>query len=96
MNCIIHINGRPGSGRRSIGQIPAALIGGRLLDNHTMLNPAEALHAEVHQAISSQGVAVLKFYLPPSPSSDPRCARATFSRKREKDSALFHRVVTDG
>jgi hypothetical protein len=43
MSCVLHINGWPGSGKRTIGAIIAARIGGRLLDNHVMLNPAEAL-----------------------------------------------------
>ena len=43
MNCIIHLNGWPGSGKRTIGAILAAQIGARLLDVHVMLNPAEAL-----------------------------------------------------
>ena len=58
MNNVIHINGWPGSGKRSIGQILATQIGGRLLDNHAMLNPAEALfsrfdplHRELHRAV---------------------------------------------
>lgn len=58
MTSVIHINGWPGSGKRSIGKILAANMGGRLLDNHAMLNPAEALfersdplHLELHQAV---------------------------------------------
>lgn len=43
MTCIIHINGWPGSGKRTIGQFVAKTLGGRLVDNHAMLNPAEAL-----------------------------------------------------
>jgi hypothetical protein len=43
MNCVLHINGWPGSGKRTIGSIVASRIGGRLLDCHVMLNPAEAL-----------------------------------------------------
>lgn len=38
-----HINGWPGTGKRTIGKLVAGRIGGRLLDNHVMLNPAEAL-----------------------------------------------------
>jgi hypothetical protein len=60
MSCVIHINGWPGSGKRSIGTILAAEIGGKLLDCHVMLNPAEALferndplHAELLDAVRS-------------------------------------------
>jgi hypothetical protein len=58
MSCVLHINGWPGSGKRTIGAIIAAQIGGRLLDNHVMLNPAEALferqdplHASLYRAV---------------------------------------------
>jgi hypothetical protein len=58
MSCVLHINGWPGSGKRTIGAIVAAQIGGRLLDNHAMLNPAEALferqdplHASLYNAV---------------------------------------------
>lgn len=56
MNCVLHINGWPGSGKRTIGAIIAAQIGGRLLDNHVMLNPAEALFERqdpLHASLSS-------------------------------------------
>ena len=43
MNCVIHLNGWPGSGKRTIGAILAARLGARLLDVHVILNPAEAL-----------------------------------------------------
>ena len=43
MSYVLHINGWPGTGKRTIGKIVAERIGGRLLDNHVMLNPAEAL-----------------------------------------------------
>ena len=58
MSFVLHINGWPGSGKRTIGQIVAERIGGRLLDNHVMLNPAEALfdrddplHASLRNAV---------------------------------------------
>ncbi|GAU84052.1 AAA family ATPase [Bosea sp. BIWAKO-01] len=40
---IIHINGWPGCGKLTIGRELAKRLGARLLDNHTILNPAEAL-----------------------------------------------------
>lgn len=40
---IIHINGWPGTGKATIGRILAARLGGRLIDNHLMLDPAGAL-----------------------------------------------------
>jgi hypothetical protein len=40
---IIHINGRPGVGKLTIGTILAEFIGGRLLDNHSIYNVAFAL-----------------------------------------------------
>ena len=60
MNCVVHLNGWPGSGKRTIGAILAAKSGARLLDVHTMLNPAEALferddplHAALYNAVRS-------------------------------------------
>ena len=40
---IIHINGWSGCGKLTIARALAHLIGGRLLDNHTLLNPGLAL-----------------------------------------------------
>lgn len=40
---IIHINGWPGVGKLTIARELAGLMGARLLDNHTIINPAEAL-----------------------------------------------------
>ena len=43
MSFILHINGWPGSGKLTIARPLAKRLGARLLDNHTLLNPAEAL-----------------------------------------------------
>ena len=43
MNLIVHINGWPGCGKLTIARILAKNLAGKLLDNHTLLNPAEAL-----------------------------------------------------
>lgn len=40
---IIHINGWPGVGKLTIARALAGLMNARLLDNHTVINPAEAL-----------------------------------------------------
>jgi predicted kinase len=40
---IVHINGYPGVGKLTIGRALADLIGGKLLDNHTVFNVAFAL-----------------------------------------------------
>lgn len=40
---IIHINGWPGVGKLAIARELARLLDARLLDNHTIINPAEAL-----------------------------------------------------
>jgi hypothetical protein len=40
---VVHINGWPGTGKLTIARCLARRLGGRLLDNHTLLNPAEAL-----------------------------------------------------
>ncbi len=60
MNCIVHLNGWPGSGKRTIGSILAARLGARLLDVHVILNPAEALferddplHAALREGVRS-------------------------------------------
>lgn len=42
---IIHIGGWPGAGKRSIGAVVAERLGGRLIDNHLMLDAARALYA---------------------------------------------------
>jgi deoxyadenosine/deoxycytidine kinase len=43
LGAIIHINGWPGVGKLTIARLLAAQIGAKLMANHTMLNPAEAL-----------------------------------------------------
>ena len=43
MSVVLHINGWPGCGKLTIGRIVAGRLGARLLDNHTLLNPASAL-----------------------------------------------------
>jgi predicted kinase len=40
---IVHINGWPGTGKLTIARILARKLSARLLDNHTLMNPAEAL-----------------------------------------------------
>jgi dephospho-CoA kinase len=42
---VIHINGWPGSGKLTIARHLAERLGARLADNHTLINPAEALFA---------------------------------------------------
>ncbi|CTQ51158.1 hypothetical protein [Jannaschia donghaensis] len=42
---VIHICGWPGSGKRAIARLLRDRIGGRLLDNHLILDPASALFA---------------------------------------------------
>jgi hypothetical protein len=43
MSLIVHINGWPGTGKLTIARLLAQKLGARLLDNHTLLNPAETL-----------------------------------------------------
>jgi tRNA uridine 5-carbamoylmethylation protein Kti12 len=43
LSVIIHINGWPGCGKLTIARQLRTLLDGKLLDNHTLLNPAEAL-----------------------------------------------------
>jgi predicted kinase len=57
-NLIVHINGWPGSGKLTIARILARSLGARLLHNHIMLNPAEALfersdplHGSLHKEV---------------------------------------------
>ncbi|MEM7490792.1 MAG: nucleoside kinase, partial [Pseudomonadota bacterium] len=40
---VIHLNGWPGCGKRTFGRVLADRIGGRLIDNHLILDPAVAL-----------------------------------------------------
>lgn len=42
---MIHIGGWPGAGKRTIGRIVADRLGGRLIDNHVMLDAARAIYA---------------------------------------------------
>jgi thymidylate kinase len=58
MDLIVHINGWPGIGKLTIARILAKRLSGKLLDNHTLLNPAEALfdrsdplHGSLRQAV---------------------------------------------
>ena len=55
---VIHIGGWPGSGKRTIATELAKLCGGRVIDNHLILNPASAVfdrgqagHVELRQSI---------------------------------------------
>jgi hypothetical protein len=43
MELIVHLNGWPGIGKLTIARILARRLAGKLLDNHTLLNPVEAL-----------------------------------------------------
>jgi predicted kinase len=43
MSVVVHINGWPGVGKLTIARLLAQALGARLLDNHTLINPAEAL-----------------------------------------------------
>lgn len=45
MNLIVHINGWPGSGKLTIARLLAEQLDARLIDNHTLINPAECLFA---------------------------------------------------
>ncbi|MEI3850182.1 MULTISPECIES: AAA family ATPase [Ensifer] len=42
---VVHINGWPGTGKLTIARHLAERLGARLADNHTLINPAEALFA---------------------------------------------------
>jgi len=42
-NVIVHINGWPGSGKLTIAKLLAPMLGAKLVDNHTLMNPAEML-----------------------------------------------------
>jgi hypothetical protein len=60
MDQIIHINGWPGCGKLTIARLLAKRLNGKLLDNHTLLNPAEALfertdplHASLRRQVRS-------------------------------------------
>jgi broad-specificity NMP kinase len=54
---IVHINGWPGTGKLTVGRLLAKRLGARLIDNHTLLNPAEALFARsnpLHASLRGQ------------------------------------------
>lgn len=42
-NLMVHINGWPGVGKFTIGRLLAQQLGAKLVDNHTLINPAESL-----------------------------------------------------
>src|ERR1700748_2854039 len=44
MSLVIHLNGLPGTGKQTIALELAKLFNAKVLDNHTMLNPAAAVH----------------------------------------------------
>lgn len=50
MSVIVHINGWPGVGKLTIARLLAGRLNARLLDNHTLINPAEALFARTDPA----------------------------------------------
>jgi hypothetical protein len=43
LSLVLHINGWPGCGKLTIGRLVAERLGARFVDNHALLNPAEAL-----------------------------------------------------
>ncbi|MBB2840848.1 UNVERIFIED_ORG: gluconate kinase [Rhizobium etli] len=54
---IVHINGWPGTGKLTVGRLLAKGLGARLIDNHMLLNPAEALFARgnpLHESLREQ------------------------------------------
>jgi shikimate kinase len=51
---LINLNGWPGVGKLTVGRILAKTLGGRLLDNHTLLNVASARRTR-HPAILRSG-----------------------------------------
>ncbi|PCD69780.1 AAA family ATPase [Rhizobium phaseoli] len=54
---IVHINGWPGTGKLTVGRLLAKSLGARLIDNHMLLNPAEALFARsnpLHASLREQ------------------------------------------
>ncbi len=44
MSFIVHLNGLPGTGKKTIAIELAKLFNAKVLDNHTLLNPAAALY----------------------------------------------------
>ena len=50
MSLVVHINGWPGVGKLTIARLLAGTLDARLLDNHTLINPAEALFARTDPA----------------------------------------------
>ncbi|MBX5226401.1 AAA family ATPase [Rhizobium sp. NLR9b] len=54
---IVHLNGWPGTGKLTVGRLLARSLGARLIDNHTLLNPAEVLFARsnpLHASLRKQ------------------------------------------
>ena len=45
MGLIVHLNGYPGTGKLTIARALAQRLNARVLDNHTLMNPAAALFA---------------------------------------------------
>ena len=45
VNTIVHINGWPGTGKLTIARLLAGRTGAKLVDNHTLINPAEMLYS---------------------------------------------------
>ena len=96
MNCVVHLNGWPGSGKRTISAILAARGGARLLDVHVMLNTAEALferddplHAAPYDAVRSlvldyaAKLAAGTSLVLTDPLADDRAGAALFGRFRD-------------
>ncbi len=53
MSLVVHINGWPGVGKLTIARLLAGTLNARLLDNHTLINPAEAMFARTDPAYYS-------------------------------------------
>lgn len=69
---ILSINGWPGVGKLTVGQELADRLNGRLLDNHTLINPAKALteygSTEYYDAIRSIRTIAFEYVLQLSPN----------------------------
>lgn len=96
MSLVLHLNGWPGTGKRTIAGIVAARLGARLLDNHVMLNPAEALfeREDPHHAALLDAVRRLTMaYAEKVPPGTPIIATDALGDD-EADALLFNRYRT--
>ncbi|MEM9551554.1 MAG: AAA family ATPase [Pseudomonadota bacterium] len=93
---VIHICGWPGSGKATIGRVLARRMGGRLIENHLMIDPAAALFERGTPAFDNLRAAVRAAILDAAETLPPEISLIVTDAlaASEADRALFAPTVT--